>query len=54
MPMGNKPKKQYEEESLSRILDYRTEMSTIIENIKIIDVFRSIDVDLPDNFLSNL
>ncbi len=35
-------------------MDYKNEMCSMIENINLVDVFRSIDVDMPDNYISNL
>ena len=40
--------------SFNKILDYKEEIFVLIDNINDIDVFRHINVDLPDNFLSNL
>eukprot|EP00347_Sterkiella_histriomuscorum_P018564 403345037 len=38
---------------LVKILDYKQDMCTIIDTIQSVDVFRSIDIDLPDNYLNN-
>lgn len=35
-------------------MDYKTEMCSMIDNISSVDVFRSIDVDMPDNYVANL
>lgn len=54
LPFAMKASKLNNNDSLVRILDYKTEMCQMIENISNIDVFRSIDVDMPDNYISNL
>jgi len=36
------------------VMDYKTEMCQMIDNITAVDVFRGIDVDMPDNYISNL
>ncbi len=41
-------------ESLLKAMDYKTEMCTMVDNINNIEVFRSLDVDMPDTFMSNL
>jgi hypothetical protein len=38
---------------LVKILDYKQDMCAIIDTIQSVDVFRSIDIDLPDNYLNN-
>ena len=39
---------------LRSILDYKTEMCTMIDNINNVEVFRCLDVDMPENFMANL
>ncbi|CDW74513.1 tpr domain containing protein [Stylonychia lemnae] len=38
---------------LVKILDYKFDMCSIIDLISNVEVFRSIDIDLPDNYLNN-
>lgn len=55
MPISLKAQQvQNSDSSMMRILDYKSEMCQVVDNIRIIDVFRNIDVDLPDNYISNL
>ena len=35
-------------------MDYKTEMCNMVDNITSIEVFRCLDVDMPDAFMSNL
>ncbi len=42
------------EEQIVKVLDYKTEMCSMIDNISNVEVFRSIDVDMPDSYISNL
>ena len=52
MPFKVKPaSKKYQ--PLVKILDYKQEMCQIINNIHSVDVFRMIDIDLPDNYLNS-
>jgi hypothetical protein len=37
-----------------KIMDYKTEMCLMIESIDNIEAFRCLDVDMPDNYISNL
>ena len=37
-----------------RIMDYKTEMCQMIDNIKDVEVFRCIDIDMSENTTSNL
>ena len=37
-----------------RVMDYKTEMCQMIDNISILDVFRVIDIDMPDDYISHL
>jgi flagellar biosynthesis protein FliP len=39
---------------LLKIMDYKTEMCLMIDNISNVEVFRCIDVDMPDNYVANL
>lgn len=41
-------------ETMQKIMDYKQEMCMVIENIKNLEVFSCINVDLTENFLSNL
>lgn len=55
MPFSNrKNQSKSNNDPLMKILDYKEEMCQVVENIRIIEVFRNIDVDLPDNYISNL
>ena len=54
MPFAMKAAKLMQNDPLLKIMDYKTEMCQMIDNINSIDVFRSIDVDMPDNYISNL
>lgn len=37
---------------LVKILDYKQDMCAMIDTITSVDVFKSIDIDLPDNYLN--
>jgi hypothetical protein len=54
MPFALKASKVMASDPLLRIMDYKTEMCTMIDNIQDPEVFRSIDVDMPDNYIANL
>ena len=43
-----------EDASLIKVMDYKGEMCQMIDNIGDVEVFRCIDVDMPDNYISNL
>lgn len=45
--------KKDKDDPLVKMLDYKQEMCQIIDNIQSVDVFRMIDIDLPDNYLNN-
>jgi hypothetical protein len=42
------------EEEMVRVMDYKTEMCQMIDNIKDVEVFRCIDIDMSENTTSNL
>lgn len=42
------------QDPIVKVMDYKTEMCLMIDNISNVEVFRSIDVDMPDNYISNL
>ena len=54
MPFALKASKIMQNDPLLKIMDYKTEMCSMIENISNIEVFRCIDVDMADNYISNL
>lgn len=53
MPLATKAARR-EDEAIVRVMDYKTEMCQMIDNIKDVEVFRCIDIDMPDNTTSNL
>lgn len=54
MPFANKAAKVMGNDPLLKIMDYKTEMCLMIDNISNVEFFRSIDVDMPDNYIANL
>jgi hypothetical protein len=54
MPFALKAAKVESEAALVRVLDYKGEMCAVVDNINDVEVFRCIDVDMPDNYISNL
>ena len=55
MPFVIKAAKGAQRDGISKVvMDYKNEMCSMIDNINMVDVFRSIDVDMPDNYISNL
>ena len=38
-----------EEEAIIQVMDYKTEMCQMIDNIKDVEVFRCIDIDMSEN-----
>ena len=46
--------KRAEEEALVRVMDYKTEMCQMIDEIQEVEVFRCIDVEMADTTTSNL
>lgn len=50
MPAG----KALAADPLLRVMDYKTEMCAMVDNIHDLEVFRCIDVDMPDNYIANL
>ena len=54
MPFATKAAKVMGNDPLLKIMDYKTEMCLMIDNISNVEVFRCIDVDMPDNYVANL
>lgn len=54
MPFTMKASKLSFNDPMLRVMDYKTEMCQMIDNISILDVFRVIDIDMPDNYISHL
>ena len=54
MPFTIKGAARSQESMMRNILDYKTEMCTMIDNITNVEVFRCLDIDMPDNFMANL
>ena len=54
MPFATKAAKGMTNDPLLKIMDYKTEMCLMIDNISNVEVFRCIDVDMPDSYVANL
>jgi hypothetical protein len=54
MPFTIKGAAKSQEQMMRSILDYKTEMCTMIDNINNVEVFRCLDVDMPETFMVNL
>lgn len=54
MPFTMKGAARSQEQLMRSVMDYKTEMCTMIDIINNVEVFRCLDIDMPESFMANL